>query len=616
MRPTIATFVAISVIVSAVVAVLTAGRSMRSRLLLAFICSTTLLSITLFAQQELGNQGTDPFTGRPAVPSVPSNAGNGNAPGFPSAEEEHRLVFKSRTMLVEVPTVVTDASGTHIHNLTKDDFKILENGKQQKIAVLEEIITSSDHLAQLPDHSGTFSNFIVDARPRFSATVIALDEINTPFLDQEYGRRQLLKYLAENLDTRRALGLVVVGTRGPRVLCGVNSDPAAVIGALKKVSGEMSPMESFGQEGKVLAATTSPTELTGGIAAGADPAAKMRQFIVNADAVEGGYHQTRAIEDTMKSLLAIAWSLSGIPGRKSLIWATGGFPFPLDNPSSVPGGNLSTLYERTMKALSDAQISVYPVDVRGLMSTVPVGDATYAGSIGELDFTASTAGRSWLLNSSARSLENLAEMTGGRAYANNNDLANGFRRAADDASSYYLLAYYEDGRNNNPGWRKLQVQVTRKGVEVHARSGFLITNATTDPELTHKADLGFALSSPFDSTGIQLTLKWQSVMPGGEKKKIAFALHFPASSVIDEGDKNRYDLDFVAQATKNGSPADHKGQTMKGAIPTDSLAKIKADGIFYKSDLELTPGDYQVRFVIRDNLSGRIGSVSVPLTVN
>ena len=95
MRPTIATFVAISVIVSAVVAVLTAGRSMRSRLLLAFICSTTLLSITLFAQQELGNQGTDPFTGRPAVPSVPSNAGNGNAPGSPSAEEEHRLVFKS-----------------------------------------------------------------------------------------------------------------------------------------------------------------------------------------------------------------------------------------------------------------------------------------------------------------------------------------------------------------------------------------------------------------------------------------------------------------------------------------------------------------------------------------
>lgn len=134
MRPTIATFVAISLIVSAVVAVLTAGRSMRSRLLLAFICSTTLLSITLFAQ-ELGNQGTDPFTGRPAVPSVPSNAGNGNAPGSPSAEEEHRLVFKSRTMLVEVPTVVTDAPGTHIHNLTKDDFKILENGKQQKIAV-------------------------------------------------------------------------------------------------------------------------------------------------------------------------------------------------------------------------------------------------------------------------------------------------------------------------------------------------------------------------------------------------------------------------------------------------------------------------------------------------
>jgi hypothetical protein len=55
---------------------------------------------------------------------------------------------------------------------------------------------------------------------------------------------------------------------------------------------------------------------------------------------------------------------------------------------------------------------------------------------------------------------------------------------------------------------------------------------------------------------------------------------------------------------------------MKGLIVPETLAKLKADGIVYRNFLDLSPGDYQVRFVVRDNLSGKIGSVIVPLTVN
>jgi VWFA-related protein len=576
------------------------------RLFLSFFIIVIFPAI--LTAQEIGQQGGDVFVGPPPPPPVTMpqiDSANSHR-----ADEEGALRFKSETVLVQVPAVVTDKSGNHVHNLSKNDFKILENGKAQRITVFEEVTTSNSPPATNRNSPGIFSNQILDDHPR-TVTLIALDTINTPFLDQAYGRKELIKYLADHLESGQVLGLIVVGTKGVRVLSGLNSDSASLITALKQASGEVSPIQAVGLDGQVAAAQGRPTELTGGTMPGEDPGEKLRQFILNADALEGAYQQSRSIEDTMKAFLEIAWSLSGIPGRKSLIWATGSFPFPLDSPSSVPGGSLSTLYERAMEALKDAQVAVYPVDVRGLVSSG--GDVNYAGD----GSSNNLPGRGALQRSTLDTLTTFAEMTGGRAFYNSNDLAAGFKRAADDSSSYYLLGYYMNTHNSNPGWRKLQVglQSKDKDVEVRARTGFFVTNATVDPNLTHNADIAFALSSPIDSTGIQLTMQWQGTAPNGDKKKVGFAVHLPATTVIDEADKNRFDVDFIAQATKSGAPAGNAGQTIKGTIPAASLPKIKSEGIFYKSALDLPPGNYQVRFVVRDNLHGKIGSVSAPLVV-
>lgn len=293
-----------------------------------------------------------------------------------------------------------------------------------------------------------------------------------------------------------------------------------------------------------------------------------------------------------------------------MVWATGSFPFYLDSFAAVPGDNaLRALYERAMKALNDAQISVYPLDVRGLLSD-PAYFGNSTGSVLEPDAA------SLLQDSTLNSLKNFARMTGGRAYYGNNDLANALKHAAEDSSSYYLLSYYLDSHNNKPGWRKLQVVVSRKDADVGARAGFLATNASVNPEVTHKANVEFALSSPFESTGIAVTEQWQGTSPDGSKEKVGFALQVPATDLINEADRNRFDVEFLAQATKKGVTADTVGQTIKGTLPANALARVKADGIFYKNSLDLAPGEYQVRFVVRDNLSGRIGSVIVPLTVN
>jgi hypothetical protein len=344
---------------------------------------------------------------------------------------------------------------------------------------------------------------------------------------------------------------------------------------------------------------------------------QIRNFVLFGDAATAGFQQDRAVETTMRAFLNIAWSMSGIPGRKALIWATGGFPFYMDSASSLPGGSLSLLYERTMKALNEAGISVYPVDVRGLVNYLPVADPKFSGSNSGPAMTQAILGRSWLHASTLGTLKDFAAMTGGSAYYNNDDLASGFKRAAGDSSSYYLLGYYIDTHNNKPGWRQLKVKTNRSDVEVRARNGFFVTNATMNPDAARKFDEESAVNSPFDSTGIPVTLRWIGTTTAGEKKKIQFALNLPATGVvINEADKNHFDLDFVAQANKDGVPVGSVAQIAKGDLTAEALLTTKAQGVVYRSALDLPPGKYNVRVVVRDNLSGKVGSVSAPLIVN
>jgi hypothetical protein len=332
---------------------------------------------------------------------------------------------------------------------------------------------------------------------------------------------------------------------------------------------------------------------------------------------EATFRQEQTIDRTMQAFLAIAWSLSGVPGRKSIIWATGSFPFYLDAKFSEPENpRLASLYERTMEALNDAKISVYPVDVRGLGSNSSVNEPAEGGLRGEDSLKIHVA-RSQFLDSTLHNLRSFADMTGGRAFYNRNDLDAGFREAVDDSSSYYLLAYYQKSKNMKPGWRKLQVKLQREEAEVRARNGFFVGRATLNPESTQQADETFALMSPFDSTGVPLLVRWN--LPSPEKavrgQNSEFAMVVPASNVVEAADSHRINVDFIWEANKNGTSVLKDGHTLKGAVSADALAKLIRDGVYYKNALKLPPGDYQVKFVVRDNLNGRIGSVTTPLTV-
>src|SRR5579862_1926259 len=310
------------------------------------------------------------------------NNGDLNVSHPTSVDNEPRVEFRSQTVLIQIPVVVTDKSGKHLHGLSKEDFTVVENGKPIAVSNFEELTASTAQIAVPSVVNGQFHNLTLDGPQPHNVVVIALDTVNTPFLDQAYGRRELVKFLAHNVDSGQVLALMLITSQGLKVVQGLSGDPAHLVQALNKAAGEVSPLETLSPEAQMSVTAGPPPGLADSknpgpdnALPGADPVLKgLDWFIQRGDAVEAQFSQDNAIETTMNAFLGIAWSLSGVPGRKSLIWATGGFPFTLDSPSSVPGGYLSLLYERTMLALNDSQVSVYPVDIRGLLNSSPFID--------------------------------------------------------------------------------------------------------------------------------------------------------------------------------------------------------------------------------------------------
>ncbi|HXC41952.1 MAG TPA: VWA domain-containing protein [Candidatus Dormibacteraeota bacterium] len=596
---------------------------MFSRCLVLAFSYLLLFSVLAWTQTGDISSPATPGAGDPSLVPLSDTNVSVRTAAVPTntADQEGKIKFRTQTILIQVPTVVTDKSGNHVHGLTKEAFHVLENGKEQKVATLEEIVTTAMKLPVAPPKPGEFTNLVLtDQQPR-PVTVIALDTINTPFLDQYAGRRALIRYLADNLDSGDVLALMVMTSHGLKVVQGLTSDREQLVQLLKKASGEMAAMQGTAPDVQANAAAGDIPELPTNLDR---PYVAAAALIAYSDTISARFEQPRALEETLNAFLEIAWSLSGVPGRKSLIWATGGFPFTISSPAAVPGRNLSSLYERTMQALDAAQVSVYPVDIRGLVSNSPMGNAeSVAGDTGGPHGAAiaqQISNRTWFQQSTIDTLNRFADMTGGKAFYNTNDLASSLKRAADDASSYYLASYYLDTHSNNSGWRQLKVKVDKKDAEVRAREGFFVTNATMNPDVTRSSDLTYALRSPIEGTGVPLSLKWLGTSGEGANKKAEFLIHMSADGLSIESGNGHLNFDFAAVAYltngKTGKATKTVGKAVNTTVPDAQMASLRASGIDMKNALELGPGNYVVRVVIRDNVTGKIGSVTAPLTVN
>ena len=541
--------------------------------------------------------------------------------------------FAVRANLVLVPVIVTDKQGKHVGGLKAEDFEVKEDGAVQKISRIDELTADSVKVERPTLEAGAFSNEIVAEHPK-KLEILALDQLNTPFVSSADANRGLLSYLAKNVDSNTLLALVAFRANGVHLIHNFTSNPEVLAAAIRKaqtipniynsltqtVSGEGSEADA---EIAQIQALLSPADFS--TPAGA------RAAMVQGYAQIDASRQSQAGLQTLECLQELSKYFSGVAGRKSLIWASTAFPFGLGaGGKEMSRGTTLEDWERTFHMLLDANIAVYPVDVSGLTQTGPANNIqsldaralqcnTPEGCVGarsnQLDQVATgrlvdpTVGRQ-------ETMRQLAEMTGGQAFYNSNNLADLFHRAGDDCSQYYMLAYYTSN-TGKPGWRKLGVKVHQDGVKIRTRTGFYYQASAANAEQKRRADEMMAVNSDLSFTTVPLSGRWLQVEPAGDQRKVHFTLTIPAGiAMIDTEHDRHISLDFrIVAVDSTGKAVGNIGQRMETNLPPEDAQTIQNKGIDYANELTLPPGVYRVRFIVRDNLRETLGSVVTPLRV-
>jgi len=545
------------------------------------------------------------------------------------------LKFTTKAQYVLVPVVVTDKDGNPVSGLKKEDFRVEENGKNQVIASVDEIVPISGALHKTPlmnPHEASNELAIRNLAPQ-RLIIIAIDMVNTSFFDQTRARRQVISYLSETLEEDNLYQVVSIEENGLRVLHDYTENSADLIAGLKKLRSHFTAMdridpalfESFG--GKIVGPVTSITP--GATAVGPNGVGSTlsgtQDFeewaLAERASTEQPYAQVvaaAAAGSTLTAFQQIAQRSSGIPGRKSLVWITGGFPFSLDPATaSISEGVPFDVYQHVMQELSDQMIAIYPVDARGLLTTNV--DASidlrfqHTVNFNQEYLVADKANRQVDV---LETMELIADMTGGRAFVNTNDTTGAVRAAAKDGSRYYLLSYPLDTNNRRQGWRKITVKVG--SYHVRARKGYYLTQTTVDPASAARFDVDAALTSPLDYTGVPLRVLLKAPTAADGKRRIPFFTAIaPSGITVDNADNNHIfiDVSYIA-LTPQGERAYQENKSYNLNLNAEQLQQLRAHGFGFDGAMAVAAGSYKLRVVVRDNLNGHVGSVLADLHAN
>lgn len=515
-----------------------------------------------------------------------------------AADEEAK--FGSRSQLVMVPVVVTGKNGEHVSGLKRDAFKIEEQGKAREATIFEEVKPAAENASQraAAKLEGR-SNFNFEEAPSGHLTIVVLDLLNTPYLGQGDGVKKLVEYLAKTVPRNEAAAVFGLGLHGITQFYEPTTDTAALLRALKGISGPPSKSESAG-EAAVPGMKDAQSQ-----ADERQAAQEFSRFVRTQGTDRWDYDFLQASWTTLEAMTQIAHAYSTVPGRKTLIWATAGFPY-LATSVGITRATLVEKYERTLRELVAADIAVYSVDVSDL-----------AGFKGTL-----VSYRS--IEHKQQTLRQFAEATGGvPCMGIANDVEKCFARAAADSGSYYLLGYYLPTNDQKPGWRKLKVKVEGDGLHVRAREGFSVSAATVDTPEERLRQLVRALNSPIEFTGVRFNVR-EVPLSSGNKATAArgasvyeFSVGVLGDSIkVDAQNGNSVSLSVVGVAVgADGLEHGHIDHLLTAKLPGDMVEKFRKTGLSTEQSLELSPGNYNIRFAVRDNLSGEIGTVIYPMLV-
>jgi len=263
--------------------------------------------------------------------------------------------------------------------------------------------------------------------------------------------------------------------------------------------------------------------------------------------------------------------------------------------------------------MNTANAAVYPVDARGLM-TLPFADASKNIKLNPRTHQIPNS----MMHVDQKNIDTMvyiADLTGGKAFYNTNDLGDAIRRAIDDSAVTYTLGYYVSNDNWDNKFHKIKVKVKRSGVSVRTKKGYFATEQPAPDARKLDEILHEAVWSPLDSTTIGLTARIDPSPALPNASRLFFAVD-PAELQFQTADqKYRGSLDVVfVQQTKRGKLIADFKKTLTLTLTPAQLDQLKAKGLTVGQDLTLNPETQAVRIVLMDRTSGVTGSVTIPIS--
>ena len=536
--------------------------------------------------------------------------------------------LRTRTELVTVPVVVLRQGSTfrqlhirgwldeHVTGLTKDDFEIQEDGQPKPIASFEEI-TSSNLPIRRATPPGVFTNEIVSDGP-VSMVVILLDLINTPYFYQKAAKGKLLEYLQRDFHGDQPTMLVALHPDGLRILHDFTTDPQILGKLVRRLGSNVEHDPKLDNQTE----TEFSHSIAGEIDIQKEYDAIEKEFLADYTGRGRDLYAQQLLRDRLETtfleLQQLSQALSIVRGMKTLVWATGGFT--LSYKMDFREQRIADEYMHTLKLLSAAGIAVYPIDT--VLETV-----NPAFTSPQSRYPVARTGNVQIV----QNFMDLTQRTGGDYCQLRKDPDLCFQKAVDYSSRYYMLTYYAQPAET-ARWRKIHVKVRGANLQVRARSGYFSVTADGDPEQRRKLDIAQAFATPVEYRGLPISVRWTAsgeepitktagnAGPSGElhlqrRHMQSFLLEInPAALTVDAADNNHIKLDFVAVALDpNGKVLADLTRQLDLHPSAPELERLRRGKLAYSNAVWVSPHTSKVRFIVRDDLNERIGTVSVPI---
>jgi VWFA-related protein len=523
----------------------------------------------------------------PGQENVSQNGNAGQDTGF---------VLKAESDLVLTNVVVRDSkTGEVVRGLTQKDFTILENGKPQRIASFD---FESVDMAQ-PLNEATISGLARSMQSAGPGGSVQIQDLRNHRLIVFFF--DLTSMQPEDLDR---------SVQAAKDFLSQKMQPADLV-ALVSLDTALKVDQDFTSDKDLLIGKVGTYNGTEGdaFAQGANANSNQVEDASGYTPDESEYNDINTDRELF-ALRAVAKSLERINQKKSLLYFSGGLSRDgIENQASL---------RSAINAAVRANLAIYSVDTRGLQAISPLGDASTGSLRGTGGFNGGAIQNNFNSNfASQETLTTLSADTGGKAFLDSNDFAPAFAQVQRDSSAYYVLGFHPSNLARDGKYRKLQVKVNRPGVKLDYRQGYY---APADFQHSGKDDrereLDEQLASDLPATDVAMYLDAYFFRLDENRFYVPVSLIVPGSQIpfVKGGDRDKATLDVIGEVLDEGKrQIGQVRETVKLAVGEDQ--QVRQKNIQYSTSFNLPPGKYHLKFVVRENESGHMGSFEADISL-